>query len=247
MVHVSRLVQPELPRDRRALHQRRHDGVHAVHRGRSVQGFPDAAVHHSAWRRRGAVSLGPLSRAAQDMQAAAARRARHATTCSSTPACITSRASTCCCKVIAIDNILFGSEMVGAVRGIDPQTGHYFDDTQALHRRAAAHRSRQAPHLRAQCAPRVSAPRRAAQGTRYCRHCDKPLHAIGFRGLAGAFHPRPSRPAFRPPPGAVDAHCHVFGPGDAFPVRARTQVHAVRRAEGKALGSCATFSVSSAT
>ncbi|MBL8266330.1 amidohydrolase family protein [Steroidobacter sp.] len=32
-------------------------------------------------------------------------------------------------KVIDIDNILFGSEMVGAVRGIDPQTGNYFDDT----------------------------------------------------------------------------------------------------------------------
>jgi 4-oxalmesaconate hydratase len=32
-------------------------------------------------------------------------------------------------KVISIDNILFGSEMVGAVRGIDPETGHYFDDT----------------------------------------------------------------------------------------------------------------------
>jgi 4-oxalmesaconate hydratase len=32
-------------------------------------------------------------------------------------------------RVIDIDNILFGSEMVGAVRGIDPQTGHYFDDT----------------------------------------------------------------------------------------------------------------------
>jgi 4-oxalmesaconate hydratase len=31
--------------------------------------------------------------------------------------------------VINVDNILFGSEMVGAVRGIDPQTGHYFDDT----------------------------------------------------------------------------------------------------------------------
>jgi 4-oxalmesaconate hydratase len=31
--------------------------------------------------------------------------------------------------VIALDNILFGSEMVGAVRGIDPETGHYFDDT----------------------------------------------------------------------------------------------------------------------
>ena len=32
-------------------------------------------------------------------------------------------------EVIDIENILFGSEMVGAVRGIDPMTGHYFDDT----------------------------------------------------------------------------------------------------------------------
>ncbi|HEX5788330.1 MAG TPA: amidohydrolase family protein [Woeseiaceae bacterium] len=32
-------------------------------------------------------------------------------------------------EVIDTDNLLFGSEMVGAVRGIDPQTGHYFDDT----------------------------------------------------------------------------------------------------------------------
>ena len=31
--------------------------------------------------------------------------------------------------VIENKNILFGSEMVGAVRGIDPQTGFYFDDT----------------------------------------------------------------------------------------------------------------------
>jgi 4-oxalmesaconate hydratase len=31
--------------------------------------------------------------------------------------------------VIDIDNILFGSEMIGAVRGIDPTTGHHFDDT----------------------------------------------------------------------------------------------------------------------
>lgn len=27
----------------------------------------------------------------------------------------------------------------------------------------------------------------------------------------------PSRPQFVPPPGAVDAHCHVFGPGEVFP------------------------------
>ena len=32
-------------------------------------------------------------------------------------------------KIIPVGNILFGSEMVGAVRGIDPDTGHYYDDT----------------------------------------------------------------------------------------------------------------------
>jgi len=32
-------------------------------------------------------------------------------------------------KVIPADNILFASEMVGAVRGVDPDTGHYYDDT----------------------------------------------------------------------------------------------------------------------
>jgi 4-oxalmesaconate hydratase len=32
-------------------------------------------------------------------------------------------------KVIPLENIIFGSEMVGAVRGIDPRTGHYYDDT----------------------------------------------------------------------------------------------------------------------
>jgi len=32
-------------------------------------------------------------------------------------------------KVISVDNILFASEMIGAVRGIDPTTGFHYDDT----------------------------------------------------------------------------------------------------------------------
>ena len=35
----------------------------------------------------------------------------------------------CLFKVIPVDNILFASEMVGAVRGVDPRTGHNYDDT----------------------------------------------------------------------------------------------------------------------
>lgn len=31
------------------------------------------------------------------------------------------------------------------------------------------------------------------------------------------FHPHPSKPRFAPPAGAVDAHCHVFGPAAQFP------------------------------
>ena len=34
-------------------------------------------------------------------------------------------------KVIPADNILFASEMVGAVKGIDPETGNYYDDTKS--------------------------------------------------------------------------------------------------------------------
>ena len=32
-------------------------------------------------------------------------------------------------RVIDVDNILFASEMFGAVKGIDPESGHQFDNT----------------------------------------------------------------------------------------------------------------------
>ncbi|MBL4786292.1 MAG: amidohydrolase family protein [Cohaesibacteraceae bacterium] len=34
------------------------------------------------------------------------------------------------------------------------------------------------------------------------------------------YHPNPQRPTFKVPAGAVDAHCHVFGPADHFPYAA---------------------------
>jgi 4-oxalmesaconate hydratase len=40
-------------------------------------------------------------------------------------------------KVIPVKNILFGSEMVGAVRGIDPESGQFFDDTKKYIERSA--------------------------------------------------------------------------------------------------------------
>ena len=35
------------------------------------------------------------------------------------------------------------------------------------------------------------------------------------------FHPDPKTPDFQLPEGAVDAHCHVFGPSPEFPFAPR--------------------------
>src|SRR5882757_10171825 len=47
----------------------------------------------------------------------------------------------------------------------------------------------------------------------------EPASAPAFAVTPGwlSFHPCPSKPAFKMPRGAVDAHCHVFGPGARFP------------------------------
>lgn len=38
-----------------------------------------------------------------------------------------------------------------------------------------------------------------------------------------SWHAHPSKPRFTPPPGAVDAHCHVFGPMAQFPFSAKAK------------------------
>src|SRR5512139_1592067 len=38
-----------------------------------------------------------------------------------------------------------------------------------------------------------------------------------------SWHASPSKPRYTPPPGAVDAHCHVFGPMAQFPFSAKAK------------------------
>ena len=38
-----------------------------------------------------------------------------------------------------------------------------------------------------------------------------------------SWHPAPSKPHYTPPPGAVDGHCHVFGPMAEFPFSAKAK------------------------
>ncbi len=38
-----------------------------------------------------------------------------------------------------------------------------------------------------------------------------------------SWHSNPSKPSYTPPPGAVDAHCHVFGPMAQFPFSAKAK------------------------
>ena len=96
---------------------------------RTCSGLPRAAAGHPARRRRRAVPLGPVPRARRHARAGRHRRTRSWTTSSSTPASTTSRASTCSRGHPAPTTSCSRSEMVGAVRGIDPETGHHFDDT----------------------------------------------------------------------------------------------------------------------
>ena len=74
-------------------------------------------------------------------------------------------------KVVPHDNILFGSEMVGAVRGIDPETGHYYDDTKRYVDAAAISDADRREDFRRQCAQGVSADCKQALGSGLAQGC----------------------------------------------------------------------------
>ena len=82
-------------------------------------------------------------------------------------------------NVIDAGNILFGSEMIGAVRGVDPQTGHHFDNTRRYVDALNLAPSAWDQVLRAQRPPGIPAPRQdfgalvistAPPGHRHHRH-----------------------------------------------------------------------------
>ena len=60
-------------------------------------------------------------------------------------------------KVIPVDNILFASEMLGAVKGVDPETGHNYDDTKRYIDKLDLSAVGQAKDLRRQRAARLPA------------------------------------------------------------------------------------------
>ena len=63
-------------------------------------------------------------------------------------------------RVIPLKNVLFASEMIGAVRGIDPETGQLFRRHQAICSRRRSERLGAAADIRRQCTPGLSAARR---------------------------------------------------------------------------------------
>ena len=69
-----------------------------------------------------------------------------------------------------------------------------------------------------------------------------------FRADTGwlSYHAAPRRPQFHPPAGAVDAHCHVFGPGEEFPY-ARERKYTPTDSPRRSCSSCAISWDSSAT
>ena len=87
-------------------------------------------------------------------------------------------------KVVPIDNILFASEMVGAVKGNDPKTGFGFDDTKRYVDKAPISDADRQEDLRGQCASRLSAAQGqgASEGARVTpRIFDAGLNGVGAR------------------------------------------------------------------
>ena len=97
----------------------------------SVQRLSDFEIDYPAWRWRGAVPLGSVSAASRSNNGAAGARRDLIQEQYFLRYLRLSRQPgiNLLAEVVPAENILFASEMVGAVKGVDPRSGHYFDDT----------------------------------------------------------------------------------------------------------------------
>jgi 4-oxalmesaconate hydratase len=126
MIHVS--TSCNAASTPRAATTCRHHGLHAVPDFGSVQGLPDPEVPDSPWRRRVPYHWGRFRGLAQEMKKPLLEE--HLLNNIYFDTCVYHQPGiNLLTEVIPTKNILFASEMIGAVRGIDPQTGHYYDDT----------------------------------------------------------------------------------------------------------------------
>ncbi len=132
-------------------------------------------------------------------------------------------------EVIDIDNILFGSEMVGAVRGIDPGDRPLLRRHEALHRRAADCGRGQAAHLRAQRAARVSAPGHAAEG-------ERTYEPVPDGSRLARLHPSAEQAGVQAAARRGRRALSRVRSRRRVSVCAGAQVHAVRCVEGEAVG-----------
>ena len=145
-------------------------------------------------------------------------------------------------EVIDLDNILFGSEMVGAVRGIDPETGHYFDDTKRYVDAARRSPASSASEVSRGNARRVyPAPGRRARR----RGAASVADASPWTPTGCAFDARSRRSRrFAPPAGCGRRPLPRVRPGRPVPVRAGAQVHARATPARTSCSRCATSSAS---
>ena len=134
-------------------------------------------------------------------------------------------------EVIDGDNILFGSEMLGAVRGVDPTTGHYFDDTKRYVDALDLIDARARQRLFGQRPPGLPPPRRRSRGA-------GPIAVATFtrRRRLARLRPQSLDADLRTcPPGRSTPTATCSAPVDVFPFSPERKYTPCRRGQGGAL------------
>ena len=137
MIHVSATCNPHFHSTGSHYLGLGHDSVHAGDDVRSVPRLPGDAVGDPARRRRGAVPLGSLQGDGRGERGAGWHTLDEMMANVWFDTCVYHQPGIdLLLEVVPIENVLFASEMVGAVKGVNPDTGR------VLRRHAQVRRSR---------------------------------------------------------------------------------------------------------